>query len=146
VVEFAVLAAVLFMFLRHSFGLFWLAVAILTALPLLRLGPANDLMTRASIPALTMLLILSLRVVQDLPTHCARNAPALLLFTLLAMGGATAGYEFWRAVAHTHWRPDYARTLLDVARGSSMPNYLGKLDRADLQAVLKPATPVRLRR
>ena len=70
----------------------------------------------------------------------------LLLLTLFAVGGATGAYEFWRAISHQHWRPDYARTLLDAGRGSSMPNYLGKLERPDLKALLKPATPVQPRR
>jgi hypothetical protein len=103
-------------------------------------------MMRASIPALTILLILALRAVDEMSAASALQPHALLLFTVLGIGGFTAVYEFWRAISHEHWRPDYSRTLRDAARGSSMPNYLGKLDRPDLKAILKPASPVAPRR
>ena len=136
--EFAVLAIVLLVFLRHSRGLFWLAFAILALLPLVRFGPSNDLLMRASIPALVVLLILTLRVIEDIPAVEALRAAPLSLGVLLLLGAVTPYNEFWRATALPAWPPNLHASLTDFARGGTIPNYFGRLDRDDLKVLLKP--------
>lgn len=137
--EFALLALALLTLLCHSRVLLWLAFALLALLPLLRFGPSNDLLMRASIPALVVLLILTLRVLEE-----ARFAgPSLLVGLMLAVGAVTPYNEFWRTVALPAWPPSLSASLADFARGGTIPNYFGRLDRADLKALLRPASPVR---
>jgi hypothetical protein len=140
--EFAILALLLLAVLRHSFGLFWIAFAMLALLPLVRFGPSNDLVMRASIPALVLLLILVLRVLEEIPARETFGAPSLVLATALLVGAFTAFNEFWRAGGLPAWRPSYTVSLGDIARGGMIPNYFGRLDRTDLKVLLKPAARV----
>ena len=136
--EFALLSLVLLVFLRHSRPIFWLAFAILALLPLLRFGPSNDLLMRASIPALVVLLILTLGVIEDIPAGAAVRAAPLALGVLLVLGAVTPYNEFWRASALPAWPPNLHASLADFSRGGTIPNYFGRLDRGDLKALLKP--------
>ena len=46
--------------------------------------------------------------------------------------------EFWRTTALPAWQPNLRASLSDFARGGTLPNYFGRLDRADLKALLRP--------
>jgi hypothetical protein len=143
--EFALLGMALVVLIRPGAPAFWLALAVLAALPLARFGPSNDLMLRSSIPALAVLLIFVLHAVQAVPARQALAPQALLLWTILGIGAFTPAMEFWRAAALPAWQPSHQVSIVDIARGGAIPNYFGKLDRADLKALLRPATQVRAR-
>jgi hypothetical protein len=144
--EFALLAAVLYVLLRHSRGLCALAFGVLAALPLvISFGPSNDIVMRASIPSLAMLAILSIRALDE-SRGAAGGIPRALLIVFLAVGAVTPAYEFWRALARPRWTPSIERTLLDVTRGQLPPHYVGRLDRGDLKAILRPPALVAPRR
>jgi hypothetical protein len=144
--EFALLAAVLLFLLRHSRGLCAVASGVLAALPLvISFGPSNDIVMRASIPSLAMLAILSVRVLDE-SRAAAERIPRALLIVVLAVGAITPLYEFWRALAGPRWAPSIERTLLDATRGQLPPHYVGRLDRDDLKAILRPPAMVVPRR
>jgi hypothetical protein len=140
--EFALLAAVLFVLLRHSRSLCALAFGVLAALPLVvSFGPSNDIVMRASIPSLAILSILSIRALDE-SRGSAGRLPRALLVVILAMGAVTPAYEFWRALARPRWTPSIEHTLLDATQGQLPPHYVGRLNRADLKAILRPPTLV----
>jgi hypothetical protein len=145
-VEFALLAAALFVLLRHSRGLCALAFGVLAALPLvISFGPSNDVVMRASIPSLAMLAILCVRALDE-SRAAADRIPRALLIAVLTVGAVTPVYEFWRALVGQRWAPSIERTLLDATRGQLPPHYVGRLDRNDLKAILRPPTLVVPRR
>jgi hypothetical protein len=146
--EFALLSVALFAVLRDSRGLCAVSFGVLALLPLVSFGPSNDIVMRTSIPSLAMLAILCLRILaaDDTRPAAAARLPRLLVIVALCLGAVTPLYEFWRAVARPSWRPSLERTLLEVANGQFAPNYFGRLDRADLKAILRPPTLVAPRR
>lgn len=122
VCEFLCLALVLAPHVKHERGAFWLAVALLLALPLFRLGPSNDLLLRLCAPSLLVLLIASLEIMVWRTPYIAlssRIVPCLIL----AIGAHTAVNEFWRALSYHRWLPNYTMTLADTQEGHILPHH-----------------------
>ncbi len=140
--EFAVLALLLARGLRHSYGLFWLACAILAVLPLYHYGPTNDTMLRLSMPSLVFLLLITLDQIQHWASRRAFPASAWVIAIVLLIGACTPFNEMWRAFFFKRSTPDYGRSLVEGNRNIEPPHYVGRLDRPDLIAVLRAPTLV----
>lgn len=135
--EFAALAVVVGARLKHSHGILCTAVAVLALLPLLAFGPSNDLLLRASIPALILLMILTLGVFQSEagPTQVEETPWLIVIFLLI--GALTPFYEAGRAATLKRWLPNYQRTLVDQQGGHMPAHYVGRLDRRELRLLLR---------
>ncbi|MDP2795490.1 MAG: hypothetical protein Q8O25_15655 [Sulfurisoma sp.] len=143
--EFAILALLMARQLRHSHGLFWLSFAILAALPLYQYGPSNDTALRLSTPALVILMILLIDQIRYWATLKSWRAPpptAWAIAVVLPIGACTPFNEMWRAATFSRTPPNYKNSLVDQHKGQEPPHYVGRLDRADLIAVLRTPTLV----
>lgn len=119
------------------------ALAFLTALPFAVFGPSNDLLLRVSAPALVVLATLALKALTAQAGWSTRRH--WLLAALIAAGAPTAFNELWRAAAWHRWRPDYARSFVDVQRGRLPPHYVARLDNPLLRELLREPQLVRNR-
>ena len=135
--EFGALALALSLRLRHSYGILWGAASMLALLPFVVFGPSNDLLLRASVPSLIMLMILTLTVFQSCSgVSTDKNTPWLIVL-ILTIGAFSPLYELGRAASVRRWLPDYAQTLIDQQGGAFPPHYVGRLDRADMRLLLR---------
>lgn len=133
--EFALLALTLFPLLKHSRGIFLLAMGMLFLLPLATLGPSNDLLLRVSTPSLVLLAILTMRALTfGNESNPARRA---VIAAMLCVGAHTPFNEAARAILWPAWQPDYTRTLVDVQQGHLPAHYIGRLSDPVLGAVLR---------
>jgi len=135
--EFSVLALALSLRLRHSYGILWLATATLALLPFVVFGPSNDLLLRASIPSLIMLMILTLTVFQPSAGIAPDERMPSLIVLILLIGAFSPAYELGRAASVRRWLPDYTPTLIDQQNGVFPAHYVGRLDRADMRVLLR---------
>ena len=119
-----------------------LALALLLALPLLRLGPSNDWMLRISTPCLVALLVLVLAEFSGPAIELRRSWRAAGLVVVLATGAITPGFEIARALLWKPTPPNYGQSLVEAQRGYLAPHYLGKLDLPLLQLLFKVPTLV----
>jgi hypothetical protein len=104
-----------------------LALAILALLPLVYLGPANDLVMRASIPSLTVLAIGACLALVDQASDQTSRRKKLLLVGLLVVGAVTPIEEFARAVLLPAWPINMAATLIGADCGRFAPHYVARL-------------------
>lgn len=121
VVEFVVLA----LLVRNAIPtpLFYTSVAILSILPLISLGPYNDLAMRASIPALTLLCIATIRFLQSANARIG-SLRLWSVILVLSIGAITPYFEFYRILTRTPWRIVDSQNLVDVMHGSPEPHYM----------------------
>jgi hypothetical protein len=120
-VEFAVLA----LLVRHAIPtpLFYTSVAVLSILPLISLGPYNDLAMRASIPALTMLCIATIRFLQSTEARIG-SLRLWSVILVLSIGAFTPYFEFYRVLTRIPWKIVESQNLVDVMYGSPEPHYM----------------------
>lgn len=111
-----------------------LAVLELLLLPFLHFGPANDLVMRASIPALAILMMATIEAWQTALPPLRRAAIA----ALLALGSATPLLEFQRAFLSGPRYVHEQANFIDVS-GSGVWHYLSPVTRPDIKAMFKPA-------
>lgn len=129
--EFGILA-ILLLYFQYSSLPFWIAVAILIALPFISFGPGNDLAMRASIPAL---VVLALATAQAFSVHVPSQAPRIAqigLFLVMLVGAMTAVQEIARSIIIPRWEPSTSNGILQVAQGA--PHYLTLLNADSLLA------------
>lgn len=81
-------------------GLFWLSLATLLVVPLIRCGPHVDFVMRASIPSLVILFVLLMDSIAQYRQSGQRLAAAAACFLLL-IGGITAEHEIMRSIVNT---------------------------------------------
>lgn len=113
-----------------------LALLELVLLPFLYYGPANDLVMRASIPGLVILMMATIETWQNtLPKR--RHAITLLL----AIGAVTPLLELERAFTSGPRYLHEQANFIDVS-GSAVWHYLSPVNRPDVKAALKPAVPL----
>lgn len=141
VVEFLVLALVLWQF-QPSSPLF-ISIVILLLLPFRSFGPSNDLVMRASIPALTILCITVL-LCFDREIFKKNRIAALALVITLALGAETALHEIIRALAVERWQPNNEHSFLDTQHGIPPVHYVGQLNQAGMIWLMKEPKPSRL--
>lgn len=138
IVEFLVLALVLWQF-QPSSPLF-VSIVILLLLPFKCFGPSNDLVMRASIPALTILCITVL-LCFDREIFKTNRIAALALVLILAIGAETPIHEIIRALTAERWQPDTEHSLLDTQHGIPPAHYIGQLNQAGLIWLMKEPKP-----
>lgn len=138
--EFAILGYVLLTVLRHSRGLLIIAMCVLGLLPLVKLGPSNDLLLRVATPSLVLMAILSQRAVFDAWTQTRPRATIIVV--LLLIGAHTPFNELWRAATWNAWQPDYTRPFVDTQNGGLPPHYIGRLKDPLLTELLRTPSPV----
>lgn len=142
-VEFLALGLLLWGRIRHVGATFVLALAVLLILPFTFFGPSNDLLLRASVPPLVILLahVLSLF---NRPAAPGKTFPLVVAAALLA-GAATPFNEMWRAATWTVRPANYGMTLTEATPGYIPPHYIGKLDLPWLADLLKSPQQIRSR-
>ena len=97
----------------------------LVSLPLFNFGPANDLVMRASIPALMMLCILTMRALRQYPRYSLSKR--MLLGLVLALGAVTPIQEIIRAIHKDPWSPRLDASLYEAAEHALPPHYAAPL-------------------
>jgi hypothetical protein len=115
---------------------FVLALAILLVLPFTFFGPSNDLLLRASVPPLLILMGHALSLFNQAPPH--RQTFPWAITVVLVVGAATPFNEMWRAATWPVRPANYRMTLIEATSGYIPPHYIGKLDLPWLAAILKP--------
>lgn len=133
VLEFGVLAFILW---RLSYSPLVIAsVALLLILPLFKFGPSNDLVMRASIPALCILCC-ELIVIFGHGIKRGKVLKMALVFALL-IGAETPLHEMARALTWPHW-PASTETDLCKASGGDLPShYVARLNQTGMMILLK---------
>lgn len=121
--------------------LFTTAVLTLLLLPLLSVGPGNDLAMRGSIPSLGVLCIAALNVFAH-PTPETGAYRRWLLGLVLTIGAVTPYFEFSRAITRKTWGPNTDFTLIDANNGAIAHHYLVERNRSPLAAALNNAEPL----
>jgi len=127
--------------IRPSIELY-IALAVLAVLPAVYLGPNNDLVMRASIPALTVLAICAVNALLDEKrlTHMCRKKA--LLGVLLLIGVMTPISEISRAIIFPVWPINHQATLIGTNCGGFPPHYVAEIGGQHIMQVLR--TPSRL--
>jgi hypothetical protein len=115
--------------------------AVLALLPFVTFGPSNDIVMRASIPALVLLAIVAAQTVPGAALPGTALRQRLVLGTFLLVGAITPLYEFWRAIALRPWPADYSKSLAQVQSGGLPPHYVGRNNRRDLTFLLREPQP-----
>ncbi|HRD90225.1 MAG TPA: hypothetical protein PK752_18510 [Accumulibacter sp.] len=146
--EFGALALALWSRLRHSRGILLFATLTLLLLPLLSFGPSNDLLLRASLASLVMLLLLTLSVLRSAGRPTLDLGYPWLIVLILLIGAFTPFHEAARATMVPRWPPSYLQNLVEQQGGSFPPHYVARLDRPDMRLLLREPslTPDRERR
>jgi hypothetical protein len=104
-----------------------LALVILLLLPIVRFGPGNDLVMRASIPSLALLAIASVLALtrEGIGTKLVRKK--VLLGCLLAVGAVTPIQEFARAAILRAWPANLDANLIGANCGVYPAHYIARL-------------------
>jgi hypothetical protein len=114
-----------------------LALVILALLPFARLGPANDLVMRASIPSLTVLAIGACLALLEKTAGAALWRKKAMLVGLLAVGAVTPVQEFARAAVLPVWPIDLQSTLVAANCGGYPAHYIARLDDQPIRRLLR---------
>jgi hypothetical protein len=121
--------------------LFATAVLTLLVLPLLSIGPGNDLAMRGSIPALGVLCMAAVNVFVH-PTPATGRYRRLALGLVLAIGAVTPYFEFSRAINRKAWAPNTDFTLFDANNGRIANHYMVQRHRSPLATATNDAAPL----
>jgi hypothetical protein len=144
-VEFGFLALALLRGHRDAIDplFFGIAIAMLLALPLFHFGPTNDLVMRASVPSL---LVLMFTVVDGWARPLRLWGRGALVTLLLIIGAGTPISEIGRVLLWHPWQLDMQLSLYDVTSGGQSPNYFAPLGSDSLLSrLLRQPTPSPLR-
>lgn len=134
--EFGILAFVL-LWVWPSAPL-WVATGVLLALPMFSFGPGNDLVMRASVPALLVLCASCLTLI-DRDAWRGHMGDAVALAVILPLGAITPINEMVRALDNSRWEANLERGILDTQPNRSRPpHYMARLNRPLLAWLLKP--------
>lgn len=133
--EFLALGLLIWARTREVGSSFVLTLAILLILPFTFFGPSNDLLLRASVPPLVLLMGHALRLFSR-PEPTGKTFPWAIAVVLL-VGAATPFHEMWRAATWSVRPANYGMTLIEATSGYIPPHYIGKLDLPWLAAIIK---------
>ncbi|MEP6885089.1 MAG: hypothetical protein ABJC66_10115 [Gammaproteobacteria bacterium] len=121
-----------------------LALLILAVLPFAHFGPGNDLVMRASIPSLAVLVIGACLALIN-KTADGRSFPKkVALGCLLAVGAVTPVAEFARAVVLPAWPINMQATLIGADCGGFAPHYVARLDHEVIIHLLRDPSRISL--
>jgi hypothetical protein len=138
--EFGALAAALAIAYRGAIEPVYFTIAILSLLllPWFHFGPNNDLVTRGSIPALTMLMLM---VLDGWARPLRIGGRGIVVAAILLVGAVLPIARMGQVLSQPAWRPDLQHSLYEVTQGRS-PNYLADLAEGSLLGrLLKDARP-----
>jgi hypothetical protein len=134
------LIAIMLLALRVS-AFIVVAFVVLALLPVVFFGPGNDLVMRASIPALVVLAIASARTLTE-----ADRAKGLRyrvgLCVLLAIGAVTPMHEFARAFMLPVWPRNAEATIVGTNCGAYPAHYIARLSREPIGWLLREPQPL----
>jgi hypothetical protein len=119
-----------------------LALLILALLPLIHMGPGNDLVMRASIPALTVLAIGAARAISSDSRKGRMLRKKIVLCCLLVIGAVTPIQEFARAAILPAWPIELRSNLIEVNCGEFPPHYVALLSGQNIRYLLLPLRPL----
>lgn len=125
----------LLMFVRRDMFL-WLAGLVLLLLPALSFGPSNDLVMRASIPALVVLALAAANTIQA-PALALRRRVLWPIVAVLLLGVPTALTEITRAIVEPAWKPDLTSNVVEKSDGYPS-HYVTELTGRPLVSLLRP--------
>jgi len=115
---------------------FWAACALLFVLPLLRFGPGNDLVMRAGIAPVTLLMLCVANTLGgEMPARWRVAAVLMLL-----VGVVTPAQELWRQTGGGSRWPDDGRSMASY-QGQAW-HYVGRLMPGLLAQLLRPPQPL----
>lgn len=114
-----------------------LALTILALLPLAHFGPSNDLVMRASIPSLAVLVICAGQALIERPATVAAGRGKVWLAGLLAIGAVTPVEEIARAVLLPAWPINPEATLIGADCGRYAPHYVARTDNEVIGRLLR---------
>lgn len=140
--EFGILALILARLTKFDAPL-RTAIAVLCLLPLYYYGPGNDLAMRASIPALTVLALATVR-----PLTALNSIWHAMLVLVLAIGMLGATQEPLRALTEPSWKPrqqsmpEAVASLSSDGTSSFPPHYFARPDSHGMQWLLRKPYPV----
>jgi hypothetical protein len=121
-----------------------LALVILALLPLIYLGPANDLVMRASIPSLAALTIGACLALFEPASAAATLRKRVALVGLLVVGAVTPLAEISRAVFLPAWPINRSATLIGVDCGQFAPHYVARVGHEVIGRMLRPTHAIAL--
>jgi hypothetical protein len=114
-----------------------IALIVLFVLPIASIGPANDLVMRASIPSLAVLAI-AVCMALTAPAESARaKLLRRILIVFLCAGAVTPMQEIARSFARPRWDPHINVTLVGASCGRYWHHYIAKLDESPLRHLLR---------
>ncbi|HWS65304.1 MAG TPA: hypothetical protein VN325_21325 [Steroidobacteraceae bacterium] len=121
-----------------------LALVILALLPLVYLGPGNDLVMRASIPSLAILTIASCLALIEPVVDKRRLRYKAVLVGLLVIGAVTPVEEIARAVLLPSWPVNTTATLIGADCGHFSPHYVARVGDEEIGRLMRPTHRVPL--
>lgn len=137
-VEFGLLGMALY---RDGKGpLLHVALLTLCVLPFFRVGEANDLVMRASIPALMLMCLVFLQILQN---ERIRLQDLAGTGVLLLIGSVTPMQEIYRAVTQPAWQVHTEDTLLQAAKGKLPTHYVARMNQPLLVSLMRSPHPVK---
>jgi hypothetical protein len=105
-----------------------IALGVLAGLPAVYFGPGNDLVMRASIPALTVLAIGAFLALLDKTPQPKILQKKAFLTGLLLVGAMTPIAEISRAIIFPVWPINFQATLIGADCGGFAPHYVADLE------------------
>ena len=141
--EFGMLALILARLVTFDLPL-RIGVVVLALLPVYFYGPGNDLAMRASIPALMVLALATVRPLAERPS----NLWHVLLVLVLGIGALGALQEPARAFLHPAWKPQdqplqRAAGMMNPAGGTDFPpHYFARRESGMLNTILRAPADV----
>jgi hypothetical protein len=116
-----------------------LALLILAFLPLIYLGPANDLVMRASIPSLAVLAIGGCIALVGGASDKSTARKKVVLVALLMIGAVTPIAEIARAIFLPAWPINMSATLIGANCGGFAPHYVARLGDETIGRLMRQA-------
>jgi hypothetical protein len=104
-----------------------IALVVLAVLPAFYFGPGNDLVMRASIPALTVVAISAFLALLDRTPQPRLLRKKAFLAALLIVGAVTPIAEISRAIIFPVWPINFQATLIGADCGGFAPHYVANL-------------------
>ncbi len=111
----------------------------LVMLPLFSFGQANDLVMRASIPALMVLCLFSMDILLNAKRIETVHVSIILV---LLIGAITPAHEVIRSIVLPRWSPSLTHNLLEVNAGNLPAHYFGRLNHTGLKVLFKEPTDI----
>jgi len=121
-----------------------IALGVLAVLPALSFGPANDLVMRASIPALTVVAISAFLALLEKTPQPKLHRKKIFLAGILSAGAMTPIAEMARAVMLPAWQINFTATLIGATCDGFAPHYVAELGEQEILHLLRKPSRVAL--